>query len=151
MFEGRFDDRLLGPGWAGDISDDEVFFIQEELLRDKKLAYQWGFAPSRSTRPADAIRRVALEGDPEHRNANVPLTRLKARPDSGSEPQPETQSEAEPEVPAEDESEDHAEDQDETQLDIQANTPPTMLTLWDYAGIDVPQAPPQSDLTKVGS
>ena len=38
-----FDDRLLGPGWGGDISDDEVFFIQEELLKDKKLAYLWGF------------------------------------------------------------------------------------------------------------
>jgi len=134
MSEGRFDDRLLGPGWAGDISDDEVFFIQEELLRDKKLAYQWGFAPSRRTRPADAIRRVALEGDPNHRNANVSLTRLETRPnsrvESRSETQPEIQLEPEPET--------------------QANTPPMPLTLWDYAGIDVPPPPPQSDLTKVG-
>lgn len=130
MVEGRFDDRLLGPGWAGDISDDEVDFIQEELLRDKKLAYQWGFAPSRRTRPADAIRRVALEGDPERRNANVSLTRLKTRPNSRLHTEPELQPEP------------HAE--------IQADTPPEELTLWAYAGIDVPPRPPQSDLTKVG-
>ena len=82
-----FDDRLLGPGWGGDISDDEVFFIQEELLKDKKLAYQWGFAPSKRTRPADAIRRVAMEGDAAHRNANVPLTRLKTSPSATAETQ----------------------------------------------------------------
>ena len=134
MFGGRFDDRLLGPGWAGDISDDEVLFIQEELLRDKKLAYQWGFAPSRRTRPADAIRRVALEGDPEHRNSNVPLIRPNSRLESRPEAQPEIQPETQP----------------ETQAETKPNTPPTILTLWDYAGIDVPQPPPQSDLTKVG-
>ena len=86
-----FDDRLLGPGWGGDISDDEVVFIRRELLKDKRLAYRWGFIPSYGTRPSDAIRRVAMEGDPEHRNANVPLAR------------------------------------------------PKMLTLWAYAGMDVPQ------------
>ena len=138
MFEGRFDDRLLGPGWAGDISDDEVVFIQEELLRDRKLAYQWGFAPSRRTRPADAIRRVALEGDPEHRNANVSLTRLDTRPNFSPESRPGSQPEIESEI------------RSEPQAEARANTPPSALTLWDYAGIDVPQRPPQTDLTKVG-
>lgn len=85
-----FDDRLLGPGWGGDISDDEVFFIQEELLKDKKLAYQWGFAPAKRTRPADAIRRVAMEGDAVHRNANVPLTRPQSTPSATPETQPMT-------------------------------------------------------------
>ena len=67
------DDRLLGPGWGGDISDEEVIFIRQELLKDRRLAYQWGFIPSHSTRPTDAIRRIAMEGDPERRSANVPL------------------------------------------------------------------------------
>ena len=111
---GMFDDRLLGPGWGGDISDDEVCFIQEELLKDKKLAYQWGFAPSKRTRPADAIRRVAMEGDAVHRNANVPLTR----------PQPNPTPETQP------------------------LTPPKILTLWAYAGIDVPNAAIQLNMTK---
>ena len=126
-----FDSRLLGPGWAGDISDDEVFFIQEELLRDNKLAYQWGFAPSRRNRPADAIRRVALEGDPEHRNANVSLTRLDTRPNPRLKSLPDSCPQTQPEV--------------------QPVTQPTALTLWAYAGIDVPQAPTKSDLTKVGA
>lgn len=112
-----FDERLLGPGWGGDISDEEVSFIQEELLKDKKLAYRWGFAPSRRTRPADAIRRVAMEGDAVHRNANVPLT----RPHISSNTTPETR----------------------------PITPPKTLTLWAYAGIDVPQADPQPNLDKV--
>ncbi len=100
-----FDDRLLGPGWAGEISDDEVFFIQRELLKDKRLAYLWGFAPSRKTRPMDAIRRVAMEGDSQHRNANVPMARPPGRP--------------------------------------------RMLTLWAYAGIDLPDARSPSTSAKL--
>ena len=69
------DERLLGPGWGGDISDEEVIFIRQELLKDRRLAYRWGFIPSHSTRPTDAIRRIAMEGDPERRSANVPLAR----------------------------------------------------------------------------
>ena len=138
MVKGKFDGRLLGPGWAGEISDDEVFFIQKELLRDRKLAYQWGFAPSRRTRPADAIRRVALEGDPEHRNSNVSLT----RPNFRIETRPETDSIIQPEI--------LPETPTEVQAEVQADAPPTVLTLWAYAGIDVPQPPSESDLTKVG-
>ena len=69
------DYRLLEPGWAGDLADDEVAFIQRELLADKQLAYRWGFAPAQKTRPLEAIRRVAMGGDPEHRNLNVALAR----------------------------------------------------------------------------
>ncbi|MCH7714073.1 MAG: hypothetical protein IIC99_10670 [Chloroflexi bacterium] len=138
MVKRRFDGRLLGPGWAGEISDDEVFFIQKELLRDRKLAYQWGFAPSRRTRPADAIRRVALEGDPEHRNSNVSLT----RPNSRNETRPDTESISQPEI--------LPETPTEVQPEIQADAQATVLTLWAYAGIDVPQPPSESDLTKVG-
>ena len=69
------DYRLLEPGWAGDLGDDELAYIQQELQRDKKLAYQWGFAPAQKTRPAEAIRRVAMDGDPDHRSINVPLAR----------------------------------------------------------------------------
>ena len=138
MVKRRFDGRLLGPGWAGEIADDEVVFIQKELLRDRKLAYQWGFAPSRKARPADAIRRVALEGDPEHRNSNVSLT----RPDSRNETRPDTESISQPEI--------LPETPTEVQPEIQADTQATVLTLWAYAGIDVPQPPSESDFTKVG-
>ena len=69
------DSRLLEPGWAGELADDELAYIQGELLADDKLSYQWGFAPSLKTRPLEAIRRVAMDGDPERRSVNLPLAR----------------------------------------------------------------------------
>ena len=69
------DQRLLKPGWAGELAEDELANIQGELLADKKLSYQWGFAPAQKTRPLEAIRRVAMDGDPERRSVNIPLAR----------------------------------------------------------------------------
>ncbi len=34
------DNRLLEPGWTGDLAPDELEFLQSELFRDKKLAFQ---------------------------------------------------------------------------------------------------------------
>ena len=73
------DARLREPGWAGELNDDELAYIRRELLQDKKLAYRWGFAPSQKTRPAEAIRRVAMHGDPDHRSSNVALARPRKR------------------------------------------------------------------------
>ena len=139
---------MLGPGWGGDISDDEVSFIQDELLKDKKLAYQWGFAPSRGARRPEAIRRVALEGDPEHRNTNVSLTRAKSLPDPQTEPQPKSESEALPEIQAS--SSIRLQHERETGSETEIKAEPETLTLWDYAGIDVPQAAVNPRLAKAG-
>lgn len=75
------DRRLLEPGWAGELAEGELAYIQRELLRDKALAYRWGFAPSAKTRPEAAIRRVAMWGDPDARSVNVALAR--PRKDTG--------------------------------------------------------------------
>ena len=72
---GLSDQRLLEPGWAGELAEDELANIQGELLADKKLSYLWGFAPAQKTRPLEAIRRVAMDGDPERRSVNIPLAR----------------------------------------------------------------------------
>ncbi len=69
------DCRILEPGWAGELRDDELAYIQQELRADKKLSYWWGFAPVQKTRPLEAIRRVAMDGDPERRSVNIPLAR----------------------------------------------------------------------------
>ena len=69
------DERLLEPGWAGELADDELAYIQGELLTNKKRSYLWGFAPAQKTRPLEAIRRVAMDGDPERRSVNIPLAR----------------------------------------------------------------------------
>ena len=36
------DERLLIPGWAGELSDHEVEFIQERLRLSRRLSRKWG-------------------------------------------------------------------------------------------------------------
>ena len=69
------DDRLLVPGWAGEIAPDEFEYLQGELSADRKLAYTWGFAPSKKRRPEWAVRQVAMVGNPSSRTENVALAR----------------------------------------------------------------------------
>ena len=57
------------------MAEDELANIQGELLADKKLSYWWGFAPAQKTRPLEAIRRVAMDGDLERRSVNILLAR----------------------------------------------------------------------------
>ena len=71
--------KLLVPGWAGELLDIELAYIQRWLLKDRRLAYGWGFAPSQGTRPADAIRRVVADGDPNDRTHNMRLARPRTR------------------------------------------------------------------------
>ena len=67
--------KLLEPGWGGHLTDEEVAYIQFHLIRDDKLAFKWGFRPGQKSRPEEAIRRVAMHGDPDNRGANVTLAR----------------------------------------------------------------------------
>ena len=71
--------KLLVPGWGGQLADEEVEYIQLHLQRDAKLAYKWGFRPGQKSRPEEAIRRVALAGDPDSRRVNVALARPRKR------------------------------------------------------------------------
>jgi hypothetical protein len=57
--------QLKEPAWAGDLDDDEVHYIQTMLLADPRLARRWGFRPGQKTRSEEAIRRVAMWGDPD--------------------------------------------------------------------------------------
>ena len=74
------DPRLLEPGWAGQIDDEELDFIRDTLFQDSKPARLWGFRPSQKTRADEAIRRVALDGDPKR----TVLNRELARPGGGA-------------------------------------------------------------------
>ena len=69
------DERLLKPGWAGELGDDELAFIQEKLQARAILSRKWGFRPSMKTRPEAAIRRVAMDGDLSDRALNHRLAR----------------------------------------------------------------------------
>ena len=69
------DDRLLKPGWPGELAPEEFDFILKELLQDKKLSFTWGFQPGKKRRPEWAVRQVAMWGDPEYRRTNMNLAR----------------------------------------------------------------------------
>ena len=74
------DARLLEPGYAGALAQDEVDYIREQLFRDKSLARLWGFKSSSKRRPEQIIRALASQGDPSSGRANAELAR---RPASG--------------------------------------------------------------------
>ena len=69
------DPRLLEPGFAGELAADELSFIIDQLVRDRKLARLWGFRLSSRRRPEQAIRALAVKGDPVSSRANAKLAR----------------------------------------------------------------------------
>ena len=54
------DQRLLIPGWAGELSDPEVEFIQERLRLSRRLSRKWGIINWGYSE--QGIRQVALSG-----------------------------------------------------------------------------------------
>ena len=52
------DERLLIPGWAGELSDDELAYIQERLRRSRRLLRLWKIATRDC--PENTIRQAAL-------------------------------------------------------------------------------------------
>jgi hypothetical protein len=59
------DRRLLEPGWAGELSDREVEYIQGELKRSRRLWRRWGYLGAMMkgvSIPAATIRRIAKHG-----------------------------------------------------------------------------------------
>ena len=69
------DYRLLEPGWAGELEDDQIAYIRTALHNDPDLAYQWGFKRSTKRFNSDIIRRIAEKGDANHRMVNVHLVK----------------------------------------------------------------------------
>ena len=69
------DERLLIPGWGGELGPDEFEYILESLLRDKKLSFSWGFQPAKRRRQEWAIKQIAEWGDSERRAINMALAR----------------------------------------------------------------------------
>jgi hypothetical protein len=51
------DQRLLQAGWAGDLSDTELVFIQERLRRSRRLSNQWRIGQECAE---DAVRVIAM-------------------------------------------------------------------------------------------
>jgi hypothetical protein len=72
--------KLLEPGWGGQLDDSELAFIQAKLNADEALSYWWGFRPKTKRRPVEAIKAVAMRGDPDVRARNMKLVRPHQHP-----------------------------------------------------------------------
>ena len=62
--------NLLEPGYAGSLADDELEYIRGKLQQDAALRRWWGMKPSWKRIPEEAIKRVAMDGDPEEQSVN---------------------------------------------------------------------------------
>ena len=54
---------------------DGLEIIQRALENNPKLSFAWGFQPVQKSRAPDAIRRVAMWGDPKDREINTKVIR----------------------------------------------------------------------------
>jgi hypothetical protein len=61
---------LLEPGFAGALTDAELEYIRGKLQQDDALRRGWGMKPSWRRVPEEAIRRVAMDGDPGEQSIN---------------------------------------------------------------------------------
>jgi len=56
------DERLTIPGWAGEITADELHFIKSKLKSSLGLRIRWGFKRSARRFSEKHIRQVARDG-----------------------------------------------------------------------------------------
>jgi hypothetical protein len=54
--------NLLEPGWAGELSPDELAYIKAELKKSPSLKRRWGFRPTAKRFSEKKIRAVATDG-----------------------------------------------------------------------------------------
>jgi len=54
--------KLLQPGWAGELDFDELAHLKSQLRQSPSLRRRWGFRPSAKRLSEDRIRAVARNG-----------------------------------------------------------------------------------------
>jgi len=57
-----YDDGLLIPGWAGELTADEIGYIKFRLRQSVGLRMRWGFKRSAKRFSESHIRAVAIDG-----------------------------------------------------------------------------------------
>jgi len=57
-----YKEKLLEPGWAGDLDNVELEYVKSELRRSPSLRRRWGFRPSAKRLSESRIRAVAMDG-----------------------------------------------------------------------------------------
>jgi hypothetical protein len=79
-------DRIMEPGWPGELDSSELSRLQEALIADPDLARVWGWRPTMKRRATAAIERVAYWGSPDDIALNRKLVReFSRRPQEGKE------------------------------------------------------------------
>ena len=56
------DDRILKPGWAGELSPKELEYVKSQLRQSPSLKRKWGFRPSAKRLSEGRIRAIARGG-----------------------------------------------------------------------------------------
>jgi hypothetical protein len=59
---GFYKQKLLEPGWAGELDPDELAYLKSQLRRSPSLRHRWGFRPSAKRLSEDRIKAVARNG-----------------------------------------------------------------------------------------
>jgi hypothetical protein len=54
--------KLLEPGWAGELSPNEFTYIKSQLKQSPSLRRRWGFRPSARRLSESRIRDIARNG-----------------------------------------------------------------------------------------
>ena len=57
-----YKEKLLEPGWAGDLDSVELEYIKSNLKQSSSLRRRWGFRPSAKRLSESRIRTVAMYG-----------------------------------------------------------------------------------------
>ena len=55
-------EKLLEPGWAGDLDGVELDYVASELSKSESLRRRWGFRPTAKRLSKSRIRAVAMYG-----------------------------------------------------------------------------------------
>jgi len=58
----HYERKLLEPGWAGELTPDELAYIKSQLRQSRSLRRRWGFRPSAKRFSESHIRAVARYG-----------------------------------------------------------------------------------------
>ena len=74
------DDRLLEPGWAGELSPEEFKCVKSYLQKSPSLKQRWGFRPSAKRLPENRIRSVAIDGISTNKKRVLASAMRKQRP-----------------------------------------------------------------------
>jgi len=57
-----YNEKLLEPGWAGDLDSVELEYVKSELRKSPSLRRRWGFRPSAKRLSDSRIRAIAMDG-----------------------------------------------------------------------------------------